>query len=398
MLIALLPVGCAAPSLLLPAGPASPESAPGGQEVAATVPVVLGAVYNLTGGQAGLDVPSSHGARLAIDQANAAGGVLGRPVELVLRDGETDLATIGARTTEIVEQYPATAALFGLSDTDPVLAAAPAAARAGRLFLASGATSPKLPEQVPGYLYLACFGDNVQAAAGAEWAYHHLGARTASIVFNQNSTYSQLLHGYFQTRFEALGGRVLSVEGFLPGATENIAAVVGSLPPADLVYLSLTPDVVLDTVLAVRAAGDAGPILGGDGFDVAGLWEQHPEVNQVYFTTHVYLGPDNDDPAVLAFRNAYGQAYPDSPAPDAFAALGYDAARLLLLAVDHAGSTDPEAVRQALAGIRQFQGVTGQIGFPTGSHIPVKSVAIVSADAGTVKLEEQVMPEQVPPP
>ncbi len=113
--------------------------------------------------------------------------------------------------------------------------------------------------------------------------------------------------------------------------------------------------------------------------------------------TNAYLGADNDDPVIVAFREAYSQAYPDS-AVDAFAALGYDAARLLMAVVREAGSSDPEAVRRALGEIQQFEGVTGHMAFPPGSQIPLKSVAILAADAGTVRLVKQVIPERAPPP
>lgn len=372
-------------------------AAPANNPSPAPAPIVLGAIYNLTGGQAGLDIPSSQGAQLAVDQANASGGLLGRPVELVLKDGETDQAVIRAAATAILEQNPSTAALFGFSDTDPVLAAAPVAADSGRVFLTSGATSPKLPEEAPGYVFLACFGDNVQAAAGAEWGYENLSARTVSILYTGDSTYADLLQGYFRTRFEELGGEVVSVEAIRSAGASSAAAAAAKLEPADLVYLAATPDEALVAVQALRASGYDGPILGGDGLDVAGLWEQHTEVSQIYFTTHAYLGADSDDPAVVAFREAYAEAYPDSP-PDAFAALGYDAARLLMEAISQAGSDDPEAVRSALAGITQFHGVTGQLGFPPGSQIPVKSVAILGADSGTVRLAAQLMPQQVPAP
>ncbi len=129
-------------------------------------PIRLRAVFNLTGGQASLDVPSRNGAVLAAEQINAAGGVLGRQIELLTVDGETDTTVLAARTGELIAA--GVSAVFGLSDTNAVLAAAPVAAAANIFFVTSGATSPQLPQQVPVYLYLACFGDNEQAAAAAE--------------------------------------------------------------------------------------------------------------------------------------------------------------------------------------------------------------------------------------
>jgi branched-chain amino acid transport system substrate-binding protein len=182
--------------------------------VAADGPVLLGAVYNLSGPQAAFDEPSARGAELAAARANAAGGVLGRQVKLVIADPGGSLDRVAAVTGELIDAHPSIAAVLGLSDTDMVLAAAPVAAGRQRLFMTAGATSPKLPAQVPEHLFLACFGDNVQAAAAAEFAYHDLAARTASIIYNAATTYTTLLQAYYRARFEELGGRIVATRNY----------------------------------------------------------------------------------------------------------------------------------------------------------------------------------------
>jgi len=359
------------------------------------LPVEIGALYNLTGSQAELDIISSKGALLAVDQMNRKGGLLGRPVRLVMADGESKPTVIAKKTAELLEKNPSVSALMGLSDTDMVVASAPVAAQNRRLFLTSGATSPRLPLQVPEYLFLACFGDNVQAAAGAEWAYQHLSARTAAILFNSSQSYTRLLQGYFQTRFQELGGRVVSVERYTP---DTISQSIERLPKAvDLIFFSAMPEDAPKGVELLRQMGFSAPILGGDGFDSEDLWQKHRKLNNVFFTTHAYLGPDNPDPQVAAFRKAYVRAYPGST-PDAFAALGYDAARLIMAAVAEAGSSDPDDVRRALSGTREFQGVTGTISYPAGSRIPSKSVTILQIERGQRRMVSKLLPARVPSP
>jgi branched-chain amino acid transport system substrate-binding protein len=358
-------------------------------------PLVVGAIYNLSGAQAELDVASAEGAQLAVGEVNRGGGVLGRRVELALEDGETSADAIAAKAADLLRRFDSMPGLIGLSDTDLVLAAAPVAAAGGRLFLTSGATSPQLPAQVPEWLFLACFGDNVQAAAGAEWAYGRRSARTASILYSTASSYTTLLQGYFRTRFEQLGGEIVSVSTYTP---EDLSEdTIRGVEPADIIYLSAQPEDALQAAQLLRAAGFSTPILGGDGFDSEGLWEEHPEISDVFFTTHAYLGADNQDPEVVAFREAYEQAHPGST-PDAFTALGYDTARLLLDAVERAGSDDPDMVRTALAATRSFNGVTGSIAYSAGSRIPSKSVTILQIDLGTRRFVEQLVPAEVPPP
>jgi branched-chain amino acid transport system substrate-binding protein len=367
-------------------------------------PVVLGAVYNLVGGQADLDVPSLAGVQLAIAEANRAAGPAGRKVELAVADGMSLAETLGAKTSALIDAQPEMAALMGLSDTDMVLAAAPAAAASGRVFLTSGATSPHLPAQVPEYLFLACFGDNVQAAAAAEWAYDHLSARTVSVLFNDTRSYTQLLHGYFEERFTGLGGTVVSVQPYTPGGEAQGAELMGK---ADIVFLAAaSPEEALSEVRQLRQAGITAPIVGGDSFDDTEMWRANPNVDQwqtdqgigdVYFTTHAYVGAAATDPKVLAFRQAYMDANLGQE-PTAFSALGYDAARLLMTAVSKAGDTNPAAVRKALAGVRSFDGITGTFSYPEGSRIPTKTVTILGVDKGDVRLVEQLLPKAVPSP
>jgi branched-chain amino acid transport system substrate-binding protein len=355
--------------------------------------VVIGALYNLTGPQAALDVPSSRGARLAVDEANRAGGVLGRPIRLVEADGESRPATIAQRTEDLLQRFPSISALVGLSDTDMVLAAAPLAARHGKAFVTSGATSPRLPMRVPDYLFLACFGDNVQAAAAAEWVYRDRAARTVAVFYNSAMEYTRLLHRYFEARFTQLGGKVVQVSAYEPDAVSRTVSVA---PRANAVFVAAGPEDAVTVTLLLRRAGFAGPIVGGDGFE-SDAWGGHSELKDVFFTTHAYLGADNPDSRVIAFRKAYLAAYPGS-SPDAFAALGYDATRLILAAVTKAGSGEPARVHRALAEMGRFEGVTGTMSYAAGSRIPTKSVTILGYEGGKGRLVQRLAPEQVPAP
>jgi branched-chain amino acid transport system substrate-binding protein len=356
-------------------------------------PIVFGSVYNTTGYQAVLDVPSSNGSLLAASQINANGGLLGRELALVPVNGNSDPDGLAAQTEQLLSQNDSVIALFGLSDTDMVLAAAPVAASHHRVFLTSGATSPKLPEQVPDYLFLACFGDNVQAAAGAEWAYDQLGARTALVLFDPNESYTQLLQGYFAARFTELGGAVAQTQSFDPRSEPITLPPIGNV---DLVFLSVqTAEDAARVIPLLRASGYAGPILGGDGYDADASWVGHPEISDVYFTTHVYLGSDSPNPRVQAFLQAWDEAYPDQ-IPSAFAALGYDAVNLLAAAVTSAGTATPSAVASGLAGLQGYDGVTGRISFLGGDRVPTKTVTIIRVADGKQNYVAEVTPQHVP--
>jgi ABC-type branched-subunit amino acid transport system substrate-binding protein len=123
------------------------------------------------------------------------------------RDGQTNEAAVRRAAASLVAS--GVSAIVGLSDTDQVLAAAPIAARAGVPFVTSGATSPRLTTQVPDWLFLACFGDNTQAAASAQYATDRLGARTAAVLYDKDMDYTRLLAKYFARSLRAQGGRVV---------------------------------------------------------------------------------------------------------------------------------------------------------------------------------------------
>jgi branched-chain amino acid transport system substrate-binding protein len=357
--------------------------------------VIVGGLFNLEGSQGELDIPSSKGSQLAVDEVNAAGGVLGRKIQLIVEDGRSRPKVLARATRKILKQYPSVSAFVGLSDTDMVLGAAPVAAASGRLFLTSGATSPQLPSEVPQYLYLACFGDNVQAAAAAEFAFEKLGANTAAVLYDSTDSYTNLLQGYFRTRFVELGGTIVSAEAYEPA---DLSGPISRLQQADVVFLAAhTPNDAVEASGMLRDAGFLVPIVGGDGFDDEEEWAAETALSDVYFTTHVYLGSDASDPQVTSFRAAYAAAYPGETAT-AFSALGYDAMKLIAEAIRRAGSARPADVLAGLAGIQDFEGVTGTISYPDGTRIPLKSVSIVGIDGGAYRFAAEWTPTSVPAP
>jgi branched-chain amino acid transport system substrate-binding protein len=362
--------------------------------------IKIGMLYNMTGAQASLDAPSANGAKLAAKEINAAGGVLGKQIQLVAYDGKSDAATIGNAATQLTKSDKVVA-MFGFSDSDMAMAAAPTAAKAGIVFVTSGATSPKLPDQVPDYLYLACFGDNVQAAAGAEYAVSGLKAKSVYLLIDKGMEYTLLLGKYFKERFVELGGTVILEDNYQTGDKDfsaQITKLKGQKAKADLLYIASGPDDVGTIVKQFRDAGVKTPIMGGDGYDtplliqVAGAGAEN-----VYFTTHSLMDPNLGTDAVKKFISGYQAEY-KTPPENAFAGLGYDTVKLLADAIKRAGSTDPKAIRTALQATSGLAGVTGSISFPQGSRIPQKGVTVILVKNGTFTLAQEVVPQKIPAP
>jgi len=350
--------------------------------------VKIGAIYNLVGSQSPLDLPSARGARLAVDEINRLGGIDGKEIELIICDGKSDTAGVGECAKALIAEN--ISALIGLSDTDMVLAAGPITSAAGIPFVTSGATSPRLAEENEG-LFLACFGDNVQAQAGAEYAFNRMGIKTCSLLVDGEMEYARLLAYYFKERYADLGGEI-TMEAFINDSDLAILSREVFDAHSEMVYLAAGPKEAKTVIEALRRAEINSPIFGGDSLDSLDLRQEG--MGRIIFSTHALLDENSSRTGefVRAYRAEYGY-----PPENAFSALGYDAVKLLAEAIDRAGSSDPEAIVQALGNTSGFSGVTGDISYQDDSCIPNKDATIVSLIEGEIAGSEIVKSTNMPP-
>ena len=173
----------------------------GGGGGGAEAPIVVGAVYSVTGSQASIDEPGLNGFQLAADQINADGGVLGRQIEVAHVDAQSDQTTLTNVVSELIDNDGAVA-LGGINDSTFALAAGPIAQTSQVPFVVSGATLPTLPEQVGDYFFMVPFGDDSQAYAIADYATNELGGKTAWALVDQAYDFTTALNGFFRS-----GGR-----------------------------------------------------------------------------------------------------------------------------------------------------------------------------------------------
>ena len=361
--------------------------------------IKIGGGFALTGDESSLDLPAANGAKLAAEEINSAGGVLGKQIDLILRDSQYKMDVTAQIAQQFVEQDKVVAAV-GFTDSDSVLAFGPIMQKAGIPFLTAGATSPKLPSQIGDNMFMACFGDNVQAAAGAEFAFQQFG-KNAYFLWDKGVEYTTLLGKYFKDRFTQLGGTIVLEDQYDDKATDFSAQIakVKALPnQPDFYYIAAMPYNIGTVVKQFRDAGITGPIVGGDGYDDPS-WIQSVgnASNNVFFTTHAFNDPSNPNPAYQKFYNAYKTKYGHEP-ENAFAALGYDAVYLRVDAIKRAGSADPAAIRTALGQTKDFPGITGKINLDAATRIPQKGVTIIALKDTKYTLAAEVVPQQVPAP
>lgn len=355
----------------------------------------LGAVYSTSGELAPLGVPSLEGAKAAVNQINAGGGIGGEKVALIILPTPSSAWVAGREIRKAVAKDPSIDAFFGLSDTDLARAAGSAACSRGKVFVTSGATSPRLPAQSGPRVFLACFGDNAQAAVAAEWLAKTRGAKKVAIIYDNSKTYTKLLNTYFSHAFLHHGGKVIATLPFVGGTVPKIPAWALK---ADAIYLAAETALEAKPIIkALRVAGYHGPIVGGDGFDAPDVWNNTTLGKDVWYTTHAF--PAHTDRAAsattaAAFSTAYTRET-GKPA-NSFAGLGRDTALLLATAV-HQAHAEKKPLLSVLNSTRNFPGVTGSISYTDGSRVPVKPVALVSAHNPQAQ-PIQIIPSWVPKP
>ena len=361
--------------------------------------IKIGGGFALTGDESALDLPAANGAKLAVKEINAAGGVLGKQIDLIIHDSQYKMDVTAQTAKQFVEQDKVQA-MIGYTDTDSVLASGPTFQAAGIPFITVGATSPKIPSQVGDMMFLAAFGDNVQAAAGAEYALKNFG-KNAYLLWDKGVEYTTLLGAYFKARFTEAGGTIVLEDSYDDKATDfsaQIAKIKALSPQPDFYYVAAMPYNVGPLVKQMRDAGITGPIVGGDGYDTPDLVSvAGPAADNVYFSTHALMEATGGTEGIKKFIAAYNKEYGHDP-ENAFAALGYDTVYLLVDAIKRAGSMDAKALKAAIEATKDFPGITGSITFSADSHVPKKGVTIIAVKDQKFTLGAEVVPEKVPAP
>lgn len=363
----------------------------GAKEDPAADMINVGAIFNLTGGQASIDEPSYNGFKLAAEEINAAGGINGKMINVVSYDGKTEQTTVASNVKKMID-VDKCVVISGLSDSNYALAAGNVAQENGIPFITSGATLPTLPDQVGDFAFLAPFGDDIQAYAAAEYAIDDLGITKAYLLTDQSMEFTKTLAFFFEERFIEKGGEIVLKDNYMnkdPDFSAQIDRFLANQNGAEILFISGVPDDAGVVVKQFRDKGVTLPVISGDGFDTPLLIDvAGAAAENTYVATHTSL--ENTAPKVQDFVNAYNDAYGRAP-ENAFAALGYDAMYLIADALSRATDvTDPVAIRDAIAETSGLEVVTGVITYENGSHVPNKSVTINKVEGGKFVFQKEV--------
>ncbi|HSE46602.1 MAG TPA: ABC transporter substrate-binding protein [Gemmatimonadales bacterium] len=326
-------------------------------------------------------LPMTRGADLALRQINEAGGVNGRPLELVRRDdfGEPDSAVQVA-----AELYASdVVAVIGSAYSGATITAAPVynGGRRPLVQLSPSASSPVLSE-AGDYTFRICATDLAYGAALAQFAYNKLRLTRAAVLY-VNDEYGRGIRITFSEEFKRLGGEVVEADPFLfekPDVSPYLDRIRKEAR-AQLLLIAANQAEGIPVLSQVRGARLGLPLLAGDGF--VGIEARDTLADGVYISAG-YL-PSAITIANRTFVNSYRRAFPEAGLPDQGGAATYDAVRLIAAAITEGGASR-SGVRQALArvgnGKPSFDGVVGRIAFDSNGDVPSLGVRIGMARGG----------------
>ena len=280
-------LGLAAPlvAAMLEAVPVAAQSLPAAAP--AGDPIKIGSPYNLTGGYASIDNPAANGSRLAVKEINEAGGVLGRPLEIIIEDGKSDVPTITSVAKKLVEE-DGVHVMAGLTDTSYMLAAGPVAQEAGIPFLDVGGTAPLITTVGDSS---SCFRSATTCRRRSRPSMPTNRVDHGGAPLDEAMDYTKFLAQYFKDRFtmEDIGGEIVSELSYSMGDTDfsaQLTEFVNLDPQPDFLFISANPGEIGTIVRQARDLGLTMPIVGGDGYDTPLLAELGGDAATNIFTTH----------------------------------------------------------------------------------------------------------------
>ena len=359
----------------------------GSGKSSAAEPVKIGFFMSITGRDASFGEVSLRGARLAVEELNTAGGVLDRPVELVVEDNRS-LAGESATAAKKLISRDQVVALVGECSSARTLEAAPVAQAAGIPLVTPASTNPKVT-QVGDAVFRVCFIDPFQGEVLAAFARRKLGLKRAALLIDGASPYSVGLGEFFTKTFTAMGGEVVATQKYSGADTDfraQLTAIRGARP--DALFL---PGYYVAAGLVAKQANELGlkaTLLGGDGFEAPQLLEiGGTALEGAYYSTH--FAPENAERSAASFVAAYRKRY--DTVPNGLAALSYDAVKLVADAIRRARTTEKGALRRALAATRDFPGASGRTTI-NAQRDAEKDAAIITVRGGRLEFVQTVKP------
>ena len=350
--------------------------------------IKIGEFGSLTGDNASFGTSQNNGVQMALEEINAAGGVLGKKIDLTVEDNETKQGETTTIARKLISQDHVVA-IIGEVASSKSLEAAPICQASKIPQIATAATNPRVT-QTGDYIFRVCFTDDFQAVVIARFVLEKLKLNKIAFMTDVKQDYSVGLTNIAKDYLAKNGATIVKEQSYssgdkdfraqltdLKGAAPDVIIITGYYPEASLIAKQ------------ARQFGIKAILVGGDGWDGSSLISVGGKaIEGAFFSNHFSV--EDTSPIVQTFVQKYKQKY--NTVPDAFAALGYDAMKLLADAITRAGAADPEKIRAAIQETENFPGVSGKITIGKDRNAQ-KSAVIITIKDGAYKYAETIEPK-----
>jgi len=337
--------------------------------------IKVGEFASLTGGSASFGQSSHKGTELAIDEINAAGGLLGKKVKLITEDDQSMAGQPATIVRKLIAQDKVVAVLGEVASSKS-LEAAPICQQNQIPMISPASTNPKVTE-VGDFIFRICFIDPFQGTVMSKFA-ESKGWKKVAVLTDVKQDYSVGLAQFFKEGIVKAGGSIVKESSYSTGDKDfkpQLTSIKAAKPDAIFV-----PGYYAEVALIAKQAkllGIKAPLLGGDGWVGDSLLKvAGNSLDGSFFSCH--FSADDKSEVVQGFVQKYKAKY--GAVPDDMAALGYDSAMILAEAIKRAGTTDGPALRDAIAATKEHPGTPGK--FPLNANRDAQKSAVTLTIGG----------------
>ena len=350
--------------------------------------ILVGEYGSLTGSTATFGLSTNKGIKMAFDEVNEKGGVKTKKIKLITLDDQGKPDEAAAAVTRLITQSKVVA-VIGEVASSLTEAAAPFAQQYKIPLITPSSTNPSITKDRD-FVFRVCFIDPFQGFVMAKFAWENLKIKKVAIFRDKANLYSIGLADAFIESFKKMGGIIVTDLSYQEKDIDfkaQLTQMKSKSPEAIFI-----PGYYTEVGLIARQAVQLGlkvPLLGGDGWDSTRLHEIGKEaINGHYYSNH--YSTESTDPTVQEFIKKFKARY--SEVPDGLAALGYDAAKILVAAMERTTEVTPQNIRDELAKTKDFPGVTGKISI-NENRDAVKPAVIVQIENEKRKFVTTVNPQ-----
>lgn len=350
--------------------------------------ILIGSYSSNTGATATFGVFQMRGIEMAVEEINAAGGINGKKIKHINYDNKSDNDETLAVVNRLISQDKVVA-IIGEATSGRSKIGAQIAQQNKVPMLTSSATNPDVTK-VGNYIFRACFIDPFQGQVMAKFMTENLKFKKAAILRDVKNDYSVGLSDVFKEELKKMGGEIVDDIAYQEGDIDfksQLTSIKTKNP--DVIFVPGYYNEVALLAKQLKEMGMKQILLGGDGWSSPKLYEIAKDaMNGHYFSNHYTT--ESTDPKTVQFVKNFKAKYNEDA--DVMAALAYDATYMMAEAIKNAKEITPDAIRDGLAKIKDFKGVTGNITM-NDNRDAIKSAVVVKIDGPNYKFVTSVSPQ-----